>query len=203
MIQTIIFDLGGVYFEDGSTNFVHKVVKEFSVPEERVWNVIKGELGHQYRSGKIKAEEFWDKAKRCWGIDADTAKLSRMWIELYKPIMGTVDIVDGLRKAGHEVFFSSDNVQERVDYLQSRYHFMDHFDGGVFSHLLGTRKPDPRMYITVLQKTSSQPNQCLFIDDKEINLEPARKLGMQTILFKGFEQLKGELRAMGVLCSQA
>lgn len=196
MIRTIIFDLGGVYFEDGATRFVQKIVKEFHVPEEQAWDVIWGELGHQYRRGEITSEEFWREAKMRWGIDIDTEHLSKMWIELYKPIEGTVKIVSGLRKGGYELFFSSDNIQERVNYLQSQYHFMHHFDGGVFSHLLGTRKPDVKMYTAVLEKTSSQPSQCVFIDNKEVNLAPARKLGMQAILFKDPAQLTEDLQKL-------
>jgi HAD superfamily hydrolase (TIGR01509 family) len=89
-------------------------------------------------------------------------------------------------------------VQERVDFLQARYKFLGKFKDGVFSHLIGTRKPDVKIYKAALEKTSSKPSDCIYIDDKPELLAPAKKLGMNVIHFESPAKLKAKLRLMGV-----
>ena len=50
----------------------------------------------------------------------------------------------------------------------------------------------------VVQKINEKPEDCLFIDDVEENLEPAREMGIKTILFRSQEQLEEELKGIGV-----
>lgn len=50
-----------------------------------------------------------------------------MWVEGYEPILGTVDVVEKLSQLGHELIFLSDNVKERVEYLDKKYSFLRKF----------------------------------------------------------------------------
>lgn len=66
------------------------------------------------------------------------------------------------------------------------------------SCFLGVRKPDAAIYRVALQVTASAPGECLFIDDRELNLECARLLGMRTIHYQNAAQLREELDRNGV-----
>jgi len=55
------------------------------------------------------------------------------------------------------------------------------FDGVVLSGDEGFRKPDPRMYQLGAERTGVAPADCVFVDDLELNLDPARQLGMATV----------------------
>jgi putative hydrolase of the HAD superfamily len=63
---------------------------------------------------------------------------------------------------------------------------------------LGVRKPDEGIYKVALEVTQRDPDECLFIDDRELNLECARQLQMRTIHFQNAAQLRQELAANGV-----
>ena len=63
---------------------------------------------------------------------------------------------------------------------------------------LGVRKPDEGIYKLALEVTQRSPDECLFIDDRELNVECARQLHMRTIHFKDAEQLRRDLVASGV-----
>ena len=75
---------------------------------------------------------------------------------------------------------------------------MQHFKDGIFSHLVGVRKPNIEIYKLVLTKTGSLPEECVYIDDKAELLEPARELGMQSIHFVNAGDLKSRLEGMKV-----
>jgi putative hydrolase of the HAD superfamily len=60
------------------------------------------------------------------------------------------------------------------------------------------RKPDAGIYKLALEITQRGPEECLFIDDRPLNLECARKLGMRTIIYQDPAQLRSELERNGV-----
>jgi FMN phosphatase YigB (HAD superfamily) len=79
--------------------------------------------------------------------------------------------------------------------------FLRLFKGGVFSHEVGVRKPDHRIYELLLQRAQVEAGQVLFVDDKDWALAPATRLGMKTVLFRDGEQLRQELRRLGIRLS--
>ena len=197
-IRTIIFDLGGVYFTDGAKQFIQKMHEIYGTSKEKVEEVIGGELGKQYRTAEITPEIFWHTAKEYWNLTVVTDELSKLWLDGYVPIEGTVNLTERLTKAGYEILFLSDNASDRVEYLESQYKFLGKFKGGVFSHVVKARKPHEKMYTAVLDIASSPASQCVYIDDKPHLLEPAKILGMATIPFQSPEQVENALTGLGL-----
>src|SRR6266404_2297797 len=66
------------------------------------------------------------------------------------------------------------------------------------SCFLGLRKPDEAIYRAALNILQRPAEQCLFIDDREVNLECPRELGLRTIHFQDARQLRRELAENGV-----
>jgi putative hydrolase of the HAD superfamily len=87
---------------------------------------------------------------------------------------------------------------ELNEYRIQKFQLRDYFQVFMSSCYLGVRKPDEAIYRQVLQITQRRPEECVFIDDRSLNLECARELGMNTIQFKSPEQLKEDLAHSGV-----
>ncbi len=66
------------------------------------------------------------------------------------------------------------------------------------SCFLGLKKPDTAIYQIVLKLTQRAPEECLFIDDRALNVECASRCGMQTIHCQDPAQLGTQLHAAGV-----
>jgi putative hydrolase of the HAD superfamily len=79
--------------------------------------------------------------------------------------------------------------QYRIEEFQLRRYFRCFFS----SCYLGVRKPDRKIYELALQLTQALPEECVFIDDRPENLEPARTLKMRAVRFSGADQLKKDL----------
>ena len=199
MSKTIIFDLGGVYFSNGTRIAVDAIADRYKVGRETVEDVLNGDAGKQYRIGTLSAEQFWQRAKNSWNIQESSEALALLWCASYRPIEGTVKLVDRLKRAGHQLLYLSDNTAERVAYLDQRYHFLQKFDGGIFSHLVKCRKPEPMIYQLLLAKALHPAAACVYIDDKPEYLEPAKDLGMEIIAFKNAEQLETDLKRLALL----
>ncbi|OGH12969.1 MAG: hypothetical protein A2776_02970 [Candidatus Levybacteria bacterium RIFCSPHIGHO2_01_FULL_40_10] len=192
MITTIIFDLGGVLFTNGTERFIKIMSEKFNLEEKKVQEVMEGDLGSKYREAKISREEFWQKLLEQLQITADIDALEMEWISGYELIEGTRDLIQELSKK-YKVYFLSDNVKERVDKINEKHTFLAWFEGGVFSHEAGIRKPNPAIYKLTLEKANAKPEEAVFIDDKPAFLIPAEEMGMLTFAFETPEKLKEEL----------
>jgi HAD superfamily hydrolase (TIGR01509 family) len=64
---------------------------------------------------------------------------------------------------------------------------------------VGSRKPEKKIFRVLLSKYHLKPAECVFIDDRDFNLVPAKEIGLKTILFKNPKQLEKDLRKIGVV----
>ncbi|MGD0307165.1 MAG: HAD-IA family hydrolase, partial [Candidatus Acidiferrales bacterium] len=89
--------------------------------------------------------------------------------------------------------------REINEYRIRTFHLRDYFEAFFCSCYLGVRKPNAGIYNLALQITQSTPQECVMIDDRGINLESAKEIGMHTIQVKSLPQLKADLGALGVI----
>jgi HAD superfamily hydrolase (TIGR01509 family) len=68
----------------------------------------------------------------------------------------------------------------------------------VWSYQLRIAKPDPAIYLHVLKELGTRAEETLFLDDKLVNVEAARALGIQAIQFSSVEKLREDLIAAGL-----
>ena len=84
--------------------------------------------------------------------------------------------------------------QYRIEAYQLRRNFLVFFS----SCYVRSRKPEDTIFRVALEVSQRPPEQCLFIDDRPLNLESPRRLGMNTIHYQNAEQLRSELGKYGV-----
>jgi putative hydrolase of the HAD superfamily len=68
----------------------------------------------------------------------------------------------------------------------------------IWSYEFGCTKPDARIYQHTLNRLGVEPEQALFLDDREENVSAARRCGMHALAFSTVPQLRGDLRATPV-----
>lgn len=88
--------------------------------------------------------------------------------------------------------------QEINEYRIATFKLRDYFEIFLSSCYLRVRKPDAQIYRLSLEITQRAPGECILIDDRELNLECARELGIHTILYKNVHQLRTELARYGI-----
>ncbi|KAI3932865.1 hypothetical protein MKX01_031847, partial [Papaver californicum] len=66
------------------------------------------------------------------------------------------------------------------------------------SCVIGKRKPEADSYLEVLRQLEVEPDNCIFIDDRMVNVEAAKNAGIVGIQFKGAVSLQEELSQLGV-----
>ncbi len=87
---------------------------------------------------------------------------------------------------------------ELNQYRIEAFHLRKDFEVFFSSCYVGSRKPDPTIFRVALQVTQRPPEECVFIDDRPLNLESPRCLGLNVIHYQNAEQLRTELGRLGV-----
>jgi len=111
------------------------------------------------------------------------------------PLRDTLDLLPGIKKTGHGLYYLSNMHMETRDFIIENYDFLDMFDGGVFSCNIKHRKPFPEIYRFLLKEYSLKPEECIFFDDVQENVDAAEKEGIKGVLFTGAECIKAETPA--------
>lgn len=87
-----------------------------------------------------------------------------------------------LKGRGYHVYLLS-NYPRRLFALHTpRFHFLPYTDGRVVSYECQITKPDERIYQRLCSKYNLIPEECIFLDDRQANLDAAEKLGFNTLL---------------------
>ena len=109
--------------------------------------------------------------------------------------------IRSLREAGYRCYYLSNFSRRAHTECADALDFLPYMDGGILSFQDKVIKPDPKIYQLLLKRFRLKAEECVFMDDTEKNLLPAKELGIRTILFRDREQAVSELRELGVQTS--
>lgn len=196
--KVILFDLGGVYLNRGIWKFREDyIVKNFDVTNEQVINIMIKKYYKPYFSGKMSEEEFWKKSLSDLSIKVNWKELSKKLLDSFDVQNGMPELIKKLKNT-YKVGLLSDQTKEWWPYLDKKYKISENFDFVIISYKTGFHKPEKEIYELSIKEAGCKPEEILFIDDLEHNLEPARKLGIKTILFKNPIQIKEDLEKLRI-----
>lgn len=101
-----------------------------------------------------------------------------------------------LKAKGHNVYILSNYPKFMFDIHSKSWDFLKYTDGRVISHEYHVMKPDPVIYNILLKKFSLSPEECVFLDDRAVNIKGAEDCGIKGILFTSYEDAKKKLSEM-------
>jgi putative hydrolase of the HAD superfamily len=101
-----------------------------------------------------------------------------------------------LRQGGIKTGLLSNMHPAMISHLRENFDWLDLFDFKTFSAEVRLIKPDAAIYEHTLRGLGVKPEETLFVDDREINVQAARELGIRAVRFQSIEQLREELEAM-------
>lgn len=201
MIKYIIFDLGGVIVESGTSKAIKTISKTYSIAEEKVAEFLteNSKEGSKYRLHEITKEEFWKRALMSWGKTIDPEKLNMIWVSGYHVKEGMLPILKKLKQEGYVLGVLSNTVEDRLRFIDSQVDIKHYFTQSVISYKDRVIKPDKKAFELILHKLHvTDPSEAVYIDDKKIHADVAKSLGMHALVCENAIQLTSDLRSLGV-----
>lgn len=197
-IKVIIFDFGSVIAKTDKeqvSKFVSESLHLSQEETEAAFNQLK-----QHASEGKDDHGFWIAYAKNRGI-----KLPYQWLNLLdekklqalKEIPGMIDLVKDLQKQGYQTALLS-NSRESQTAIKSKLGLYDLFNPVQFSYEIGIKKPDPKAYQIFLNKLKVPPESVLFIDNRQVNIDGAKQLGIDGIVFTDRDQLIVDLKKRGI-----
>jgi 2-haloacid dehalogenase len=199
-IDAVIFDLGGVLLDWNPRYLYRRMFDDEDAMERFLGDVCTMEW-HEANDRGVPFEitcaqlaaEHPEHAEHIWAWGTRTEEM------IGGPIDESVAILRELKGRGVPVYALTNMEATTYPQRRERFDFLRWFDGTVVSSSEGMIKPDARIFRLLLDRYGLEPESTLMIDDNPRNVDAARALGMQTVLFESPEGLRRVLVDAGLL----
>jgi epoxide hydrolase-like predicted phosphatase len=206
-VRAVISDFGGVLtnrlveaflaFQDESGISMEQLGRGMQRVAER-----DGEYPlYRLERGEISEADFLENLS--WGLEHELGhrprlhRFTEVYFEALRPNERMIELMRELRDRGYRLAILTNNVREWEEKWRAKLPIDEIFEFVVDSAWVGMRKPDPEIYELTLERLGSiRPEECLFVDDNELNVDAARRLGMRAVHFKSTEQAVREVRRL-------
>lgn len=193
-MRNVIFDFGNVLVQWHP----ERVYGEYFGDEARAWWFLRHVCDANWRN-RIDAGESQDaciaELQARWPEYAEAIDLYRSrWCDmLTAEVPGMREVIEQLKSGGYEVYGLTNWSMETFPAARERFGILQLIDRYVVSGAEGLVKPDPRLFQVLLDRYGLQAGDCTFIDDNPDNVDAARRLGMEGIVFGGADDLRKHL----------
>jgi putative hydrolase of the HAD superfamily len=146
---------------------------------DRIADALKPELGHRPEMHRFK----------------------EIYFDALDPNEPMIEVMRRAKDAGYVMALLTNNVREWEPLWRSMLPVDEIFELVVDSAFVGMRKPEPEIYELTLERLGDGigAEECLFVDDVEVNIDAARKLGLRAVHFRDNEQAAAEIEgALGL-----
>ncbi|QBD76833.1 HAD family phosphatase [Ktedonosporobacter rubrisoli] len=193
MIQTVIFDLGGVFIEEPAAGMLKYYASFLQVDGEVLSEALR-KYWDVWHKGKISEAELWGMVTTELQIPCPDCE--SLWLDgfkqTYRERPEMFALLKQVKRQGYTTALLSNIEAPLVQHLrQSPFEDIDSY---FFSCELGLSKPEPAIYQKVLQELSCAPEVAIFIDDRRANVEAASRLGIHGIVFRSYDDLREQLQ---------
>jgi HAD superfamily hydrolase (TIGR01509 family) len=180
MIKNIVFDLGNVLISFKPADFLDKTGYEADAKNIIISDIFSSREWGFLDNGDITTTEAIEKISARSSLQREQiASVFNLRSKIMYPINRNTRLLPALKKRGFKLYFLSNFPEDIFDELFEEYEFFRFFDGGIVSSKVKLSKPDIRIFKVLLEKYSLSAQECLFIDDIEINVRAADSVGMK------------------------
>jgi putative hydrolase of the HAD superfamily len=209
-LKAVIFDYGKVLSLPPTLEQWQKLSTRFRKTVQELQPIYWGMNREELDRGTLDNVAYWQKVGKDCGVEISEAEAQELieldntqWTNEHPEMLG---LARELKRAGYKTAIVSNMERRMLAAIREKLTWLDEFDVQIYSAEVGTVKPEAEIYLLCCQRLGCQPQEALFLDDKKVNTEGARKAGMQSYVFHSAvdtvmktgepEITLGELRAM-------
>jgi len=195
MYTTIIFDLGGVLIDWNPEYLYQKIFSDEKEMKHFLSSICTPEWNEEQDGGRSLQEATDMLIQKFPEHKENITAFYGRWPEMLSgEIQETVQIFKELKDANKYKFYALTNwSSETFPIAAERYPFLHWFDGIVVSGTEKMRKPSAEFYQLLLKRYHVNAEEAVFIDDNKRNIEAAKNIGIDSIVFTNAVELKDEL----------
>lgn len=200
LVRAVILDYGDVISQSPDAAVIAAMAGVFRLSEAN-FRQLYGAMRRAYDRGDLDASQYWTGIAQAAGValrDGELAQLRQwdvaMWSNVHPAIL---QWAVQLRSSGVKTAVLSNMHGDMVRQLHNNAIWAASFDCLTLSSELGMAKPDAEIFRHCLECLQVAPQEALFVDDRETNVQAAEALGIRGIVSNSPAQLRRELDAIG------
>ncbi len=172
-MKAIVLDMYGVIIKQTGEDFVPYVRRTFpELTQEEIYIPwFKADVGD------LTSLEVWESL----GFQGDLEKIEKEYLDTMELNDGFLDFVSAVSKHYKMAIISNDSSRWSK-YLREKFDINKYFDVISISGDLRIQKPDERIFRLTIEQLGCNAEDCLYVDDREGNLEAASKVGMNAVM---------------------
>lgn len=198
-IRALFWDVGGVLLTNAWDHTQRaRALQHFQLEEEEFHDRHEMVVS-SFERGKITLDEYLDRTVFYRPRAFSKESFRDYMYSLSQPIPGVLQFAKSLSDSGKYLMGTINNESRELNYYRmEKFDLRKTFRLFISSCFVGLRKPESGIYQVALEITQIPAEECCFVDDRALNLECAAKLGMHTIEMDTLEQLREDLKKLGV-----
>jgi len=198
-IRAIFWDVGGVLLTNAWDRSQREAALERFKLDEEEFTDRHEMVASSFERGKIGLDEYLDRTVFYRSRPFGREEFKGYMLSLSQPQEDVLSLAKALTGSGKYLMGTINNESRDLNlYRIEKFGLRSIFSLFVSSCFVGLRKPEQDIYRLALETTQKTPEECCFIDDRALNLEVAKRLGMHTIEMDNIEQLRADLQKLGV-----
>jgi putative hydrolase of the HAD superfamily len=195
MIKNIVFDIGNVLISFKPKEYLEKKGYPEELKEKILADIFYSPEWLALDNGDITiAQAIETIAMRSSLGKNEIAQIFDLLTDILFPLEQNVKLLSKLKQEGYKLYYLSNFTTEVFPKVQNRDSFFCLFDGGIISAHVKVSKPEEAIYRLLIDKYSLIADESLFIDDLEINVKAAEKVGMKGLYTCAAENIEPMLR---------
>ena len=191
-IKNIILDFGKVLVDYDSIQLIRRITPDRDRQEFLIRIIEDPAFVDRVDKGEQSLEEILRELSLEYPDYApEFAEYDRRYgEEVTGEIPGMRELLKKLKLQGYHLFGLSNWCSRAREVMREYHELFSMLEGYVLSSDIVINKPDAEIFRYLLGKYGLDAKECVFVDDKAKNVEAARKLGMQGIVFTDARQLE-------------
>ena len=198
-IKVLLFDVGGVLLSNGWDTRARRLASKHFDLDWDDFQYRHESVARDFETGRLTMTEYLNRTVLyCNRPFSETEFVGFMKAQsVSKPDSMTL-LADASASGEYLLGTLNNESRELNDYRIETFGLRRYFTLFVSSCYVGMRKPEHHIYRTAVDIVQHRPDQCVFIDDRELNLECANLAGIRSIHFQDANQARTALNEMGV-----
>ena len=198
-IEALLFDLGKVLVDFDFDLGMKRFGARTSLSAEEFKAIILDQSWvRRYEHGEISSADYHRYLRDAGRLDMHLDEFHEAWSSVFLPGLIVPEELLANLKARYPLILVSNTNESHADFVSRNYPVLDYFDHKIFSHEVGSMKPDRKIYDAAIAAAGRPPEALFFTDDREENIESAAKLGIRAHQFHSVLKLVKALQNNGV-----
>jgi len=194
-ITTLFWDVGGVLATNAwDRDTRHAAALRFRLDEEELEQRHEA-LVSALETGKMSLDDYLEQTVLCHRQAFSREEFKAFLYAQSQPKPNSLALARELADKYLMAAINNESLELNLFRIEN-FGLREIFAAFFSSCFVRLRKPDPAIYKLALDVTQKTHEECCFIDDRPLNLEGARQVGMRVIQFQDAIQLRRELEAL-------